>query len=250
MVDKTLILRKLSTLDEYLKQISEYANISSKNYAADWKIQRIVERTLQMMIETCLDVSGHIISNEKLRVPETCADMFRILVENDILKGSQLEAFEKMAKFRNIIVHDYEKIDARIVLGILQKNLDDFEGFKILRSKVDMPIIADEGVFRACDIPKYVGIVDGINIKLSKSGGIREAFKMINVARAHKMKVMIGCMVETSVGISAAAQISSLVDYADLDGNVLISDDPYVGVTVENGYLKIPDGPGLGVVER
>ena len=130
MVDKSLILRKLSTLDEYLKQINEYANISSKEYAADWKIQRIVERTLQMMIETCLDVSGHIISDEKLRVPETYADMFRILVENNILKGSQLEAFEKMAKFRNIIVHDYEKIDAGIVLGILQKNLNDFEGFK------------------------------------------------------------------------------------------------------------------------
>ena len=130
MVDKNLILRKLSNLDEYLKQINEYANISSKDYATDWKIQRIVERTLQMMIETCLDVSGHIISDEKLRVPETYADMFRILVENDILKGSQLEAFEKMAKFRNIVVHDYEKIDAGIVIGILQKNLKDFEVFK------------------------------------------------------------------------------------------------------------------------
>jgi uncharacterized protein YutE (UPF0331/DUF86 family) len=130
MVDKSLILRKLSTLDEYLKQINEYAKISLKDYVADWKIQRIVERTLQMMIETCLDVSGHIISDEKFRVPETYADMFRILVQNDILKESQLEAFEKMAKFRNIIVHDYEKIDAGIVLGILQKNLYDFEGFK------------------------------------------------------------------------------------------------------------------------
>lgn len=130
MVDKSLILRKLSTLDEYLKQINEYVNISSKDYEADWKTQRIVERTLQMMIETCLDVSGHIISDEKFRVPETYADMFRILVQNDILKESQLEAFEKMAKFRNIIVHDYEEIDAEIVLGILQKNLNDFEGFK------------------------------------------------------------------------------------------------------------------------
>ena len=129
MVDKSLILRKLSTLDEYLKQINEYANISLKDYSADWKIQRIVERTMQMMIETCLDVSGHIISDKKFRVPETYADMFRILVQNDILKESQLEAFEKIAKFRNIIVHDYEKIDAEIVLGILQKNLNDFEGF-------------------------------------------------------------------------------------------------------------------------
>ena len=130
MVDKHLILRKLSTLDEYLKQIDEYSDISLKDYAADWKVQRIVERTLQMMIETCLDVSGHIISDEKLRVPETYADMFRILVENGVLKGLQLEALEKMAKFRNIIVHDYEKIDAEIVLGILQKNLNDFETFK------------------------------------------------------------------------------------------------------------------------
>ena len=130
MVDKSLILRKLSTLDEYLKQINEYANISPKDYGADWKIQRIVERTLQMMIETCLDISGHIISDEKLRVPETYADMFRILVENEILKGSQLEALGKMARFRNIVVHDYEKIDAGIVLGILQENLNDFEGFK------------------------------------------------------------------------------------------------------------------------
>lgn len=91
MVDKSLILRKLSTLDEYLKQINEYANISLKDYTADWKIQRIVERTMQMMIETCLDVSGHIISDKKFRVPETYADMFRILVQNDILKESQLE---------------------------------------------------------------------------------------------------------------------------------------------------------------
>lgn len=130
MVDKSLILRKLSTLDEYLKQVNEYADISLKDYAADWKVQRIVERTLQMMIDTCLDVSGHIISDEKLRVPETYADMFCILVENGILRRSQLEAFENMAKFRNIIVHDYEKIDAEIVLRILHKNLNDFEGFK------------------------------------------------------------------------------------------------------------------------
>jgi uncharacterized protein YutE (UPF0331/DUF86 family) len=130
MVDKSLILRKLSTLDEYQKQINEYAEISLKDYTADWKIQRIVERTLQMMIETCLDVSGHIISDEELKVPKTYADMFRILVENKILKESQLEALEKMAQFRNIIVHDYQKIDAGIVIGILQKNLHDFEGFK------------------------------------------------------------------------------------------------------------------------
>ena len=125
----------------------------------------------------------------------------------------------------------------------------DYEGFKILRSKVDLPIIADEGVMTAEDIPIYAGIVDGINIKLQKSGGIREAFKMIAVARAHKLKIMIGCMVETSVGISAAAQLAPLVDYVDLDGNILINDDPYDGVRAVGGFLKYPDRPGIGVVD-
>jgi L-alanine-DL-glutamate epimerase-like enolase superfamily enzyme len=142
-------------------------------------------------------------------------------------------------------IKELEKLDVEFIEQPLHR--DDFEGFRILRSKVDMPIIVDEGVFRSGDIPKYVGLADGINIKLSKSGGLREAFKMIAVARAHKMKIMMGCMVETSVGITAAAHLASLVDYADLDGNVLITDDPYRGVTIENGCLKLPEGPGLGV---
>ena len=143
-------------------------------------------------------------------------------------------------------IKELEKLDVEFIEQPLHR--DDFDGFKILRSRVGMPIIADEGIFRSGDIPKYVGLVDGINIKLSKSGGLREAFKMIAVARAHKMKIMIGCMVETSVGITAAAHLAMLVDYADLDGNVLINDDPYRGVTIEKGCLKLPDGPGLGVV--
>ena len=130
MVDKPLILRKLSDLDEYLGQMGEYASITVEAYANDWKVQRIVERTLQMMIETCLDISGHIISDEKWRVPETYADIFRILVENDLLDESRLDVFVKMARFRNIVVHDYERIDPEIVVSILRKNLRDFENFK------------------------------------------------------------------------------------------------------------------------
>ena len=130
MVDKHLILRKLATLDEYLSQMNEYVKISLKDYADDWKIQRIVERTLQMMIETCLDISSHIISDEKLRVPETYADMFRILVQNSILEEPHLEAFEKMAKFRNIVVYDYEKINPEIVVAILRNSLQDFKEFQ------------------------------------------------------------------------------------------------------------------------
>jgi uncharacterized protein YutE (UPF0331/DUF86 family) len=130
MVDKILILKKLSTLDEYLKQIAEYTSITVQAYAGDWKTQRIVERTFQMMIETCLDIGGHIISDEKMRVPETYADIFRILVENGILSKTHLVAFEKMAKFRNIVVHDYEKIDPEIVVAILRNHLQVFEVFK------------------------------------------------------------------------------------------------------------------------
>ena len=130
MVDKILILKKLSTLDEYLKQIAEYTPITVQAYAGDWKTQRIVERTFQMMIETCLDIGGHIISDEKMRVPETYADIFRILVENGILSKTHLVAFEKMAKFRNIVVHDYEKIDPEIVVAILRNHLQVFEVFK------------------------------------------------------------------------------------------------------------------------
>jgi uncharacterized protein YutE (UPF0331/DUF86 family) len=111
MVDKTLILKKLSNVEEYLKQIKEFSDISVKVYDANWKIQRIVERTLQIMIESCLDVAGHIISDAGFRVPETYVDMFRILTENGILKEKQLAALEKMARFRNIVVHDYAKID-------------------------------------------------------------------------------------------------------------------------------------------
>lgn len=141
-----------------------------------------------------------------------------------------------------------EKCDIEFVEQPLHQT--DYEGLKILRRKIDLPIIADEGIMKAEDIPLYGDIVDGINIKLQKSGGIREAFKMIAVARAFKMKVMIGCMVETSVGISAAAQLAPLADYVDLDGNLLISDDPYDGVRAVNGYLKYPGRPGLGVIER
>jgi L-alanine-DL-glutamate epimerase-like enolase superfamily enzyme len=119
-----------------------------------------------------------------------------------------------------------------------------------LRERVDIPIIADEAVKRAGDIPKLAGAYDGINIKLMKAGGIQEAMRMIHVARALGLKIMLGCMIESSVAISAAAHISPLVDYADLDGNLLISNDPFLGVGVKNGKLILNDGPGLGISER
>jgi L-alanine-DL-glutamate epimerase-like enolase superfamily enzyme len=119
-----------------------------------------------------------------------------------------------------------------------------------LRERAEIPIIADEAVKRAGDIPPLAGAYDGINIKLMKAGGIQEALRMIHVARALGLKVMLGCMIESSVAISAAAHLSPLVDYADLDGNLLVSNDPFAGVTVEHGKLLLNDRPGLGVSER
>jgi len=130
VVDKTLILRKLSEIDLYGRQLNEYSNITISEYSKDWKIQRIVERTLQMMIEVCLDIAGHIISDQEYRVPSSYAEMFRILNENNIIDETLSNALDKMAKFRNIVVHQYDKVDHSIVISILRKNLNDFNTYK------------------------------------------------------------------------------------------------------------------------
>ena len=110
-----------------------------------------------------------------------------------------------------------------------------------------LPVIADEGVQRLSDIRKIHGVYSGINIKLMKCTGMREAHQMMTLARALDMNVMIGCMTETSCAVSAAAQLSPKVDWADLDGNLLIANDPFSGVLVNNGKVKLIDQPGLGV---
>ncbi len=137
-----------------------------------------------------------------------------------------------------------------IVLIEQPTKADDLEGLKYIRSRTTLPIIADESVQRSEDIPKLAESVDGINIKLAKCGGISEAFRMIHVARAHDLLVMLGCMIESSLGITAAAHLTPLVDYVDLDGNLLISNDPYSGVTVDKGKLVLPDRPGIGIIKN
>jgi len=119
-----------------------------------------------------------------------------------------------------------------------------------LRRHSPLPFYADESVHRAADIPPLAGAFDGINIKLMKCGGLGEALRMIAVARAHGMKVMLGCMIESSIAITAAAHLSPLVDIADLDGNLLLDHDPYVGARVVGGKIVLPDSPGLGVTPR
>lgn len=122
-----------------------------------------------------------------------------------------------------------------------------FDDTKWLRDHSEIPLIADESVHHLADIPRLAAAFDGINIKLMKSGGLREATQMIHAARAMEMKVMMGCMIETAVGISAAAQLSPLLDYCDLDGNVLISNDPFAGCRNIKGRLELTEKAGLGV---
>ncbi len=117
-----------------------------------------------------------------------------------------------------------------------------------LRERSPLPIIADEAFQRLADVVRFKGVYDGINIKLMKSTGLYEAHKMVTLARALDMKVMIGCMTETSCAVTAAANLSPVVDFADLDGNLLIANDRFDGMTVENGKITLHDRPGLGIL--
>ena len=123
----------------------------------------------------------------------------------------------------------------------------DIEGLRFVRKRSKLPIFADESCLVATDIAKLAGAVDGINIKLAKCGSLREALRMVHTARALDMQVMAGCMIESSLGISAIAQISPLLDFADFDGAALLSSDPFRGTSIAGGAIRLSDGPGLGV---
>lgn len=130
---------------------------------------------------------------------------------------------------------------------------DDLDGLLEVRHVAadhELPVVVDESCLVAADIPRLVGRADGINIKLAKCGSLREALRMIAAARAHGMLVMVGCMIETSLGITAAAHFTPLVDAADLDGAALTVDDPFAGATIEQGQIRLPTEPGLGVKRR
>ena len=124
------------------------------------------------------------------------------------------------------------------------------EDLRTLKRLSPIPVILDESVRTVDDVSARRDQGHGINIKLMKCGGITPALAMIESARREGLRVMLGCMIETSVGITAAAHLSPLVDYADLDGNLLVKNDPFTGVTVQNGKLVLPDGAGLGVTRR
>jgi L-alanine-DL-glutamate epimerase-like enolase superfamily enzyme len=119
-----------------------------------------------------------------------------------------------------------------------------------VRERSPVPLYADEACLRAESIPGLAGVYDGVNVKLDKAGGLREGLRMVHTARACGLKVMLGCMISSSASTTAAAHLSPLVDLADLDGHLLVANDPWDGVRVRDGRLILPDRPGLGLRER
>jgi L-Ala-D/L-Glu epimerase / N-acetyl-D-glutamate racemase len=123
----------------------------------------------------------------------------------------------------------------------------DLDGLRWVRERIGIPVFADESCHHLSDVAALAGRVDGINLKIMKTGGIREMLRMIHAARAHGLRILLGSMVESSLALSAAAQLAPLADYLDLDGHWLLRDDPFEGAPGEQGRIVLSDRPGLGV---
>jgi L-alanine-DL-glutamate epimerase-like enolase superfamily enzyme len=124
----------------------------------------------------------------------------------------------------------------------------DLDSFRRLRElEPRLPVVVDEGCQDLADVAPAAEYADAINVKLAKSGGVREAVRMIHAARALGLRVMLGCMVESQLGVAPAAAIASLADWVDLDGHLLLADEPYTGLRFEDGRVLPGDGPGLGM---
>ena len=179
------------------------------------------------------------------------ADLFTVKVARDVLSAglcvdanggwSASDALAIIPRLAALGVQYVEQPVAR----------DDFSGWRQLKAALPAdhpPLIADESIQGVDSVMPLDGLVDGINIKLAKCGGLRPAHQMIGLARALGLRVLVGCMVETSVAVTAAAHVAALADYADLDGNLLITNDPFRGVGLDDGRLVLPEMAGLGVV--
>lgn len=150
---------------------------------------------------------------------------------------------EAVALLGEMAKHEIEFCEQPIPAGSPEK-------LRWIRERSPIPIVTDEDSRDANDLPALLGCVDGINVKLVKCGGIRGALAMIHTARAMGFKIMLGCMVESQILTTAAAHLSPLVDWADLDGPFLTAHDPFEGITYAGGRIVLPDGAGLGVRER
>lgn len=152
-------------------------------------------------------------------------------------------AEEAVKRIRQMEWFDIEFVEQPIPRG-------DPDSLKRIRSQVSVPIMVDEDVQTVADLPRLVGCVDGVNIKLMECGGLREALRMVHVAKALGMRTMLGCMMESSLSLTAAAHLSPMVDYGDLDSEMLIDNDPFLGFGLDRGRIVLPVGPGIGAKRR
>lgn len=177
---------------------------------------------------------------EQVETMALIRERYRGIVRIDANEGWDVETAVRV--LRELERFDIEFCEQPIPAG-------DPQGLRAVRESVSIPIVTDEDSMIASDLPKLYGCVDGVNVKLAKTGGIRGALEMIHTARAMGMKVMLGCMVESAIAATAAAHLSPLVDWADIDGPFLTARDPFAGITYDRGKIVLPDAPGLGVKE-
>jgi L-alanine-DL-glutamate epimerase-like enolase superfamily enzyme len=143
------------------------------------------------------------------------------------------------------VLRSIESLDIELVEQPVPRH--DVDGLGWVRDRVGIPVFADESVHDPEDVPRLAGRVDGVNLKLMKAGGIRRMHRTLVAARAHGLQVMLGSMVESSLALSAAAQLAPLADHLDLDGHWLLARDPFAGAPAERGVIRLLDQPGLGV---
>jgi L-Ala-D/L-Glu epimerase len=202
---------------------------------------------LAEMLEKVRAVGTHPVIKVKLgkgaeiETVEAIRDVYNGTIRIDANEGWTPE--QTVEILRELAKHDIEFCEQPIPAGAPEK-------LRWIRERSPIPIVTDEDSKDASDLPALLGCVDGINVKLVKCGGIRGALKMIHTARAMGFKIMLGCMVESQILTTAAAQLSPLVDWADLDGPFLTARDPFDGIRYEGGKIVLPDGPGLGVREK
>ena len=204
------------------------------------------ETTLQKVRE----IGSHSIAKVKLGSGDTAQDIATVELVRSAYRGTiRIDANEAWTADEAVrVLREIERFEIEFCEQPVPAGHP--EQLRYVREHAKIPIVTDEDSLTAADLPKLIGCVDGVNVKLAKTGGIRGAVAMIHTARALGMKVMLGCMVESQISATAAAHISPLVDWADIDGPFLTKDDPFTGIAYERGKIVLPDGPGLGVGER
>lgn len=204
-----------------------------------------IETTLRKVAE----VGEHPILKVKLGSGSTAAQIETIAAIRQRYRGTiRIDANEGWSVETAVqILHELERFEIEFCEQPVPAGHP--ERLRAIRERVAIPIVTDEDSRTASDLPQLLGCVDGVNVKLAKTGGLRGALAMIQTARAMGMKVMLGCMVESAICATAAAHISPLADWADIDGPFLTARDPFVGVTYDRGKLILPGAPGIGVRE-